>query len=40
MQDLIEAGQLRRMPRLIAVEPFPRLERVLAGADLRDRFPA
>jgi threonine synthase len=39
MQDLIEAGQLRRMPRLIAVEPFPRLERVLAGADLRDRFP-
>jgi threonine synthase len=39
LQDLQAEGVLRRMPRLIAVEPFPRLERVLAGADLRDRFP-
>lgn len=39
LHDLLVAGTLRRMPRLIAVEPFPRLERVLAGADLRDRFP-
>jgi threonine synthase len=38
-QDLIALGSLRRMPRLIAVEPFPRLERVLGGADIRSRFP-
>lgn len=29
----------RGMPRLIAVEPFPRLARVLAGADYRESFP-
>ena len=38
-RDLIALGSLRRMPRLIAVEPFPRLERVLGGADIRGRFP-
>lgn len=27
-----------RMPMLVAAEPFPRLERVLAGADYREQF--
>ncbi|MGE7416199.1 pyridoxal-phosphate dependent enzyme [Methylobacterium tarhaniae] len=29
----------RGMPRLVAAEPFPRLARVLAGADYRESFP-
>lgn len=29
----------RGVPRLVAAEPFPRLARVLAGADYRDSFP-
>lgn len=38
-QELIAERRIDSMPRLVAVEPFPRLERVLAGADLRGSFP-
>ncbi|RWM38703.1 pyridoxal-phosphate dependent enzyme [Mesorhizobium sp.] len=36
--DLRQAGLLTRLPKIHAVEPFPRLTRVVAGADLRDTF--
>jgi threonine synthase len=35
---LIDVGHLSKMPRLVAVEPFPRLQKVLAGADYRSDF--
>lgn len=38
-QDLTEAGQIKEIPRLVAVEPFKRIARVLEGADYRDKFP-
>lgn len=34
-----QAGWLSVLPRMVAVEPFPRLGRVLAGSDYRDLFP-
>jgi threonine synthase len=37
-QELVSAGSISRMPRLVAVEPIPRLERVLAGEDYRTVF--
>jgi threonine synthase len=36
--ELLAEGVLIRMPRLVAVEPFPRLELALAGADYRGKF--
>jgi threonine synthase len=39
MREAHEAGLTRYLPRLIAVEPFPRLSKVLAGADYRGDFP-
>lgn len=38
-RDLVEAGLARSAPKVHAVEPFPRIARVLAGADRRDSFP-
>jgi threonine synthase len=38
LRDLHTAGLLERMPRLWAVEPFPRLTRVLEGAPLQSEF--
>jgi len=38
-RDLVEAGLARSAPKVHAVEPFPRISAVLAGADRRDRFP-
>jgi threonine synthase len=38
-RELVEANELPAMPRLVAVEPFPRLELALAGADYRGSFP-
>lgn len=38
-RDLIDAGLAARMPRLFAVEPYPRLSRVLAGEPLAGDFP-
>jgi threonine synthase len=38
LRDLHTAGLLERMPRLWAVEPFPRLTRVLQGAPLQSEF--
>jgi threonine synthase len=35
LRDLLAAGLIARMPKLWAVEPFPRLSRVLAGASLQ-----
>jgi threonine synthase len=37
--DLVTAGLLTRCPRVHAVEPFPRIERVLQGQDLGSVFP-
>lgn len=37
--DLCEAGLLVNLPRVHAVEPFPRITRVLAGEDYRKNFP-
>jgi threonine synthase len=37
-RDLRAAGLVDRMPRLWAVEPFPRLSSVLAGASAQDEF--
>jgi threonine synthase len=40
-QGLVEAaemGQLDQLPRLVAVEPFARLSKVLDGADYRAKF--
>ncbi|SFU18838.1 pyridoxal-phosphate dependent enzyme [Mesorhizobium sp. YR577] len=39
LAEAMEAGKLRAMPKLVAVEPFPRLECVLAGKDVRSHFP-
>lgn len=38
MRDLHSQGLIDRMPRLWAVEPFPRLSRVLAGASVHGDF--
>ncbi len=38
-QALLRAGRIARVPRLHAVEPFPRLTRVLAGEDIRQQWP-
>jgi threonine synthase len=35
LTDLVEANQISKLPRLVAVEPIPRLSRVLAGGDYR-----
>lgn len=37
-RELLQEQRIDRMPRLIAAEPFPRLERVLAGEDYRFHF--
>jgi len=37
-KELVDEKFIERMPRLVAVEPFPRLELALAGADYRGRF--
>ena len=36
--EALEAKKISRVPRLYAAEPFPRLERILAGADYRTVF--
>lgn len=36
--DLRVAGHIKKVPRVHAVEPFPRLERVLRGEDYRNEF--
>lgn len=36
--ELLAERVISQIPRLVAVEPFPRLERVLAGADHRGHF--
>ena len=38
-RELAELGHVHAVPRLFAVEPFPRLARVLAGEDYRQGFP-
>ena len=38
-EDLKAAGQIAALPKLVAVEPLPRIERVLAGEDYRSNFP-
>lgn len=38
-QALLRAGRIARLPRLHAVEPFPRLSRVMAGEDGRQPWP-
>jgi len=38
LRDLLQAGLIARMPRLWAVEPFPRLARVLGGEPLQADF--
>lgn len=38
-QDLMDLGLISHLPRLAAVEPMPRLERVLAGEDYKKSFP-
>jgi threonine synthase len=38
-KELVEERTIAQMPRLVAVEPFPRLERALSGADWRGEFP-
>lgn len=38
-RELHQAGHTASVPRLFAVEPFPRISRVLDGADYRDTFP-
>lgn len=38
LRDLLQAGLIARMPRLWAVEPFPRLSRVLDGAAPQGEF--
>lgn len=37
-RELLDERAVDRMPALVAVEPFPRLEKVLAGADYRGEF--
>ena len=36
--ELFNEGAISKVPQLVAVEPFPRLELVFAGADYRGRF--
>lgn len=38
LRDLLNGGLIENMPRLWAVEPFPRLSRVLNGAPLQSEF--
>ena len=38
-RELREEGHIERIPRFFAVEPFPRLTRVLEGEDYRIAFP-
>lgn len=38
-RELVDSGQVAKMPRLWAVEPFARLTRVLAGEPLHGSFP-
>ncbi len=38
LRDLLRGGLIAHMPRLWAVEPFPRLSRVLDGAPLQSEF--
>ncbi len=38
LQELLEAALIDRFPRLVAVEPAPRLERVLRGESLHTNF--
>ncbi|SOY68947.1 putative Pyridoxal-5'-phosphate-dependent enzyme, beta family threonine synthase [Cupriavidus taiwanensis] len=38
LRDLVVLGHLPKLPRLWAVEPFPRLSRVLAGASQQSDF--
>lgn len=38
-RDLKDQEMLPVMPKLVAVEPLPRLEKVLDGADYREKFP-
>lgn len=37
-QDLIDAGLLKSSPQIHVAEPFPRISRVLAGTDYREKF--
>lgn len=37
-RELVEERAIARMPQLVAVEPFPRIEEALAGADWRGAF--
>jgi len=37
--ESVEEGFCPRAPQLVAVEPFPRITRVMEGADLREHFP-
>lgn len=39
LDDLRVRGSFNKVPKLIAVEPFPRLNLVLRGKDYRSRFP-
>jgi threonine synthase len=38
LAEQLGEGLIDRLPRLVAVEPFPRLSRVLAGEDYRAKF--
>ncbi|MEW9122639.1 MAG: pyridoxal-phosphate dependent enzyme [Thermotaleaceae bacterium] len=38
-KDMIKQNIIPQMPKLVAVEPFPRIERVLEGEDYRSLFP-
>jgi len=37
-RELLDERAIAKMPALVAVEPFPRIEKVLSGADYRDHF--
>lgn len=37
-KELVDERAIKQLPRLVAVEPFPRLELALAGADWRGEF--
>lgn len=39
LREMKELGQLAKMPRLFATEPYPRIFSVLHGADYRESFP-
>ena len=38
-KDLKVLGLIKDIPHLVAVEPFPRISKILDGADYRDTFP-